>query len=57
LKLNTDELKRQLEDVYESQYFPIYCIGGSVLLVGITNDVLWLLIGLAGFLWGVFRKR
>ena len=51
------ELKEQANDIYESEYFPIYCLGGGVIMVGLTNDFLWLLFGIVGFAYGIFKGR
>jgi uncharacterized RDD family membrane protein YckC len=50
-----EDVKHELAEIYDSPAFGIYCIGGSVILVGLTNDVLWLLIGLGGFLYKLFK--
>ena len=50
-----DDVKHILAEIYDSPAFGIYCIGGSVIMVGVTNDVLWLLFGVAGFLYKLFR--
>jgi hypothetical protein len=56
LKLPIEDLKRQAEDIYESRWFPMYCLTGGVLLTGMTGDFIWVFGGLGGFLFFGWKR-
>ncbi len=50
-------LKRELEEAYESEFFPMYCLVGGILAVALTDDILWLGVGVVGFVVFLFKRR
>ena len=44
-----DDLKGELEGLYEDRAFPFYLLVGGILVAAFTQDLLWLGIGVVGF--------
>ena len=49
-------LTSALKDIYESRFFPIAWLLGSVLAVGVTADAYWLIPGVGGFGYLVWSR-
>ena len=50
-----DDIKGELESLYEDRMFPFYLLVGGILISAFTQDLLWLGIGVIGFLAFTFR--
>lgn len=51
------DFKEAFQDIYESKFFPMYCLCGGVLLTGLTSDYIWTLGGLGAFLVFLVKGR
>ena len=50
-----DEFRDELESLYEDKMFPFYLLVGGILVSAFTQDLLWLGIGVIGFLVFTFK--
>ena len=57
MSLSLGSVKDLFSDIYESKYFPLYCLCGGVIATGFTQDYIWTIIGLGAFLVLLVKGR
>ena len=57
VSVDIEPIKRILKTAYNGPEFPMMVLGGSIVAVALTDDIIWLGVGIAGFVYFLFINK